>query len=32
MQDKRYSCFIDPTKRQYLGNVHDMVWGIGLAV
>ncbi|RZJ93242.1 MAG: hypothetical protein EOO60_05195 [Hymenobacter sp.] len=30
VQDKRYSNFINLTKRQYSGNVHGMVWGIGL--
>lgn len=30
VQDKRYSRFIDLTKRQYSGNVHGMVRGIGL--
>jgi hypothetical protein len=30
VQDKRYSHFIDLTKRQYSGNVHGMVRGIGL--
>lgn len=30
VQDKRYSRFIELTKRQYSGNVHGMVKGIGL--
>ena len=30
VQDKRYSRFIALTKRQYSGNVHGMVRGIGL--
>ena len=30
VQDKRYSRFIELTKRQYSGNVHGMVRGIGL--
>ena len=30
VQDKRYSCFIDVAKRQYAGNAHGMVTGIGL--
>ncbi len=30
VQDKRYSRFIELTKRQYSGNVHAMVRGIGL--
>lgn len=30
VQDTRYSHFIDLTKRQYSGNVHGMVRGIGL--
>ena len=29
VQDKRYGRFIDLTKRQYSGNVHGMVRGIG---
>ena len=30
VQDKRYSRFIEVAKRQYSGNVHGMVTGIGL--
>ena len=30
VQDKRYSRFIDVAKRQYSGNAHGMVTGIGL--
>ena len=30
VQDKRYSRFIDLAKRQYSGNTHGMVTGIGL--
>lgn len=30
VQDKRYSRFIEVAKRQYSGNVHGMVRGIGL--
>lgn len=30
VQDKRYSKFIELAKRQYSGNVHDLVTGIGL--
>ena len=30
VQDKRYSKFIEVAKRQYSGNVHGMVTGIGL--
>ena len=30
VQDKRYCRFIELTKRQYSGNVHGMVRGIGL--
>lgn len=30
VQDKRYSRFIELTKRQYSGNAHGMVRGIGL--
>ena len=30
VQDKRYSRFIDVAKRQYSGNTHGMVTGIGL--
>ena len=30
VQDKRYSHFIDLTKRQYSGNAHGMATGIGL--
>ena len=29
VQDKRYSRFIELTKRQYSGNVHGLVTGIG---
>ena len=30
VQDKRYRRFIDVAKRQYSGNAHGMVIGIGL--
>ncbi|MEJ7663472.1 MAG: hypothetical protein WKG07_29950 [Hymenobacter sp.] len=30
VQDKRYSRFIELAKRQYSGNAHGMVTGIGL--
>ena len=30
VQDKRYSRFIDLAKRQYSGNTHGMLTGIGL--
>ena len=30
VQDKRYSRFIDLAKRQYSGNTHGVVTGIGL--
>ena len=30
VQDKRYSRFIELTKRQYSGNIHGLVTGIGL--